>query len=94
MLKDNETKPLEQPAVRRSAFDEVRKWDNEQLRTIFKEVKEIGKLDAPRYFKQSDKMKQLFELEKADYCTWADLFSNVQSAIEVEILRRVRTDAW
>ena len=70
-------------AVRRSAFDEVRKWDNEQLRTLLKEVKEMGKLDAPRYFKQSDKMKQLFELEKADYYTWADQFSNVQRAIEV-----------
>ena len=81
-------------AVRRSAFDEVRKWDNEQLRTLLKEIKDMGKLDAPRYFKQSDKMKQLFELEKADYYTWADQFSNVQIAIEVEILWRVRTDAW
>jgi hypothetical protein len=86
--------PFQHPAVRRSAFDEVRKWDNEQLRTLLKEVKEMGKLDAPRYFKQSDKMKQLFELEKADYYTWADQFSNVQRAIEVEILWRVRTDAW
>lgn len=80
--------------VRRSAFDEVRKWDNEQLRTLLKEVKEIGKQDAPRYFKKSDKMKQLFELEKADYYTWAGQFINVQRAIEVEILYRVGTDAW
>ena len=83
-----------QAAVRRSAFDEVRKLDNEQLRSLLKEVKEIGKQDAPRYFKQSDKMKQLFELEKADYYTWADQFSNVQRAIEVDILWRVRTDVW
>jgi hypothetical protein len=86
--------PLQQTAVRCSAFDKVRKWDNEQLRTLLKEVKEMGKLDAPKYFKQSDKMKQLFELEKADYYTWADQFSNVQRAIEVEILWRVSTDAW
>jgi transposase len=86
--------PLQQTAVRRSAFDEVRKWENDQLRTLLKEVKEMGELDAPRHFKQSDKMKQLFELEKADYYTWADQFSNVQRAIEVEILWRVRTDAW
>jgi hypothetical protein len=39
-------------------------------------------------------MKKLFELEKADYYTWADQFSNVKRAIEVEILWRVRTDAW
>jgi len=92
----SEKKYLEeaQKDVRHSAFDEVRKWDNEQLRTLLKEVKEIGKQDAPRYFKQSDKMKQLFELEKADYYTWADQVSNVQRAIEVEILWRVRTDAW
>ena len=81
-------------AVRRSAFDEVRKWNNEQLRNLLKEVKEMGKLDAPRHFKQSDKMKQLFDLEKAYCYTWADQFSNVQRAIEVEILWRVRTDAW
>ena len=86
--------PLQQTAVRRSAFDEVRKWDNEQLRTLLKEVKEMCKLDAPRYFKQSNRMKQLFELEKTDYYTWADQFSNVQRAIEVEILWRVRTDVW
>jgi hypothetical protein len=77
-----------------SAFDEVRKLDNEQLRTLFKEVKEIGKQDASRHFKQSDTMKKLFELEKPDYCTWYDQFSNVQRAIEIEILFRVRTDAW
>jgi hypothetical protein len=89
-----QTPPLQQTAFRRSAFDEVRKWDNEQLRTLLKEVKEMGKLDAPRYFKQSDKMKQLFELEKADYYTWADQFSNVQRAIEVEILWKVINDTW
>jgi hypothetical protein len=85
---------LQQTAVRRSALDEVRKWENEQLRNLLKEVKEMGKQDAPRHFKQSNEMKQLFELEKADYYTWADQFSNVQRAIEVEILWRVRTDAW
>ena len=93
-LNTEETANSDLGAVRRSAFDEVRKWDNEQLRTLLKEVKEMGKQDAPRYFKQSDKMKQLFELEKADYYTWADQFSNVQGAIEVEILWRVITDAW
>ena len=93
-LNESENKPSCLGAVRRGAFDEVRKWDNEQLRSLLKEVKEMGKQDAPRYFKQSDKMKQLFELEKADYYTWADQFSNVQRAIEVEILWRVRTDAW
>lgn len=92
--KNNETAQLGIGAVRRSAFDQVRKWDNEQLRTLFKEVKEMGKKDAPRYFKQSKEMKQLFELEKADYYTWADQFSNVKIAIEVEILWRVRMDAW
>jgi len=93
-LNTSQKPPLHQATVRRSAFDEVRKWENEQLRKLLKEVKEMGKEDAPRYFKQSDKMKQLFELEKADYYTWADQFSNVQRAIEVEILWRVRTDAW
>ena len=87
-------KALLETAVRRSAFDEVRKLDNEQLRTLLKEAKEMGKQDAPRHFKQSDKMKQLFELENADYYTWTDQFSNVQTAIEVEILWRVRTDSW
>jgi hypothetical protein len=82
------------PHNRHSSFDEVRKLDNEQLRTLFKEVKEIGKQDAARHYKQSDTMKQLFEIEKSDYCTWYDQFSNVQRAIELQILFRVRTDAW
>jgi hypothetical protein len=77
----------------KSALDEVRKLDNEELRNLLKEVREMGGQDAPRHFKKSDKMKQLFELEKADYYTWADQFSNVQRAIEVEVLWRVRYDA-
>jgi hypothetical protein len=75
-------------------FDEVRKFSNEQLRILLKEIKAIGKAIAPASFKQSDKMKQLFELAKADCQTWLDLFNNVQKAIEAEILCRVRTDAW
>lgn len=82
------------PSIRYSAFDEVRKLNNEQLQTLLKEIKEISEQKAPRYFKQSDKMKQLFKLEKIDYYTWADQFSNVQKAIEIEILWRIKTDAW
>lgn len=77
-----------------TAFDEVRKLDNEELRTLLKEVKEMRKIDAPRYFKQSKKMKQLFKLEKPNSNTWSDQFYDVQRAIELEILWRVRTDAW
>lgn len=80
--------------TKNNALNEVRGYGNEQLRSLLKEVKAIGQLDAPRYAKQSDIMKKLFELEKADYYTWADQFSNVQRAIEIEILFRVRTDAW
>ena len=93
-LNTEETANNDLGAVSRSAFDKVRKYDNEQLRSLLKEVKEIGKLDAPRHAKQTPIMKQLFELEKADYYTWSDQFSNVQRAIEIEILWRVRTDAW
>lgn len=78
----------------RNSFDEVCKWDNEQLRNLLKEVKNMSKLDAPIDFKQSDKMKQLFDLEKSDHYTWIDQFSNVQKAIESEILRRIRTNDW
>jgi len=76
------------------AFGEVSKLNNERLRNLLKEVKEMGQHDAPRYFEQSEEMKQLFELEKSKYCTWADQFSTVQRAIEVEILWRIRTDVW
>lgn len=92
-IEENKTEYVKN-TVKYNSFDETRKYDNEQLRSLLKEVKEIGKLDAPRYAKQSNIMKQLFELEKADYYTWADQFSNVQRAIEIEILFRVRTDAW
>lgn len=91
---EEQNQTLQQTAIKHNAFDKVLKWENEQLRKLLKEVKEMGEEDAPKYFKQSKEMKQLFELEKADYYTWADQFSNVQRAIEVEILWRVRTDAW
>lgn len=80
--------------IRRSAFDEVRKYDNELLRSLLKEAKEIGKIDAPKYAKQTAIMKQLIELEETDYYTWLDQFNNVQRAIEIEILWRIRMDVW
>jgi hypothetical protein len=80
--------------VRLSAFDKVREYDNSQLRALLKELHKICSQDAPRYFKQSGKMKELFKLEKSDYYGWVDQLSNIETAIKVEILYRVRTDAW
>ena len=84
---------LHKSKVRCSAFSEVSKLDNQQLRYLLKEIREISQIDKPSYAKQSDIMKQLFDLEKTDFYSWYDQFSNVKRAIEVEILWRVRTDA-
>lgn len=80
--------------VKDTAFKEVRKWDNEELRKLLKEVKAMSNLDAPRYFKQSKKLKKLFELEKTNYNCWAEQFINSRRAIEVEILHRIENDIW
>ena len=80
--------------TKNSAFNEVRKYSNEQLRSLLKEIKKISKHDAPRYVEQSVNMAQLFALEEADYNTWLDTFRNVQNSIEREILFRVANDVW
>lgn len=78
----------------KNAFNEVRNFNKEQLTSLLKECREIGKLEAPRYAKQSKELKQLFELEKEPFYSWSDQFSNVKQAIEIEILARVRNDVW
>ena len=50
--------------------------------------------DVPKSYPQSDTMQHLFRLENADCSTWADQFFIVKKAIEVEILRRIKTDNW
>ena len=75
-----------------SAYSEVRNYNNEQLRSLLKEIKEIGKLDAPKYAKQTAEMKHLFNTEKTNYNNWYNQFSYVSNAIEVEILHRIRTN--
>ena len=80
--------------TKNSAFNEVRKYSNEQLRELLKEIKKISNHDAPRYVAQSINMIQLFALEEADYNTWLDTFRNVQNSIEREILFRVLNDVW
>lgn len=78
--------------VRHCALFEVQKYDNTQLRNLFKEIHKIGNADAPAKVKQSKTMKQLFELEKSNYNYWIDKYYNVSRAIEIEILHRVRQD--
>lgn len=77
-----------------SALREVRMYDNETLKSLLKEIKEISKQNAPFYAKKNDLMKDLFTYEKTKYNTWLDQFHNVQQAIEIEILERIRTDNW
>jgi hypothetical protein len=74
-----------------NAFTETRNYSNNDLRELLREVKEISGLDAPRHTKKSDKLETLFKLEKTQYNSWADQFSNVRRAIEIEILDRVTT---
>lgn len=69
-------------------------FDNERLRKLLKEIKKIGDRDKPRYAKQSENMKVLFENEKTEYNHWLDQYSMVKLMIETEILHRVRTDIW
>ena len=81
-------------AHRNSCFCEVRKLDNEHLKMLLKETHKIAMFDVPKSYPQSDTMQHLFDLENADCSTWADQFFIVKKAIEVEILRRIKTDNW
>ena len=92
----NETQNWKQSVrdVGSDIYSEVRKFDNDKLRELLKEAARISKQKAPANFKQSKTMKQLFIVAFSDFYSWGTQFNIVQSAIEFEILRRVRTNAW
>ena len=77
-----------------SSNTEVRKFDNEILRELYKEIKDTYKHEKPALVKQSETMKLLFELENYSFFSWSDKHSTVMRAIESEILYRVRENKW
>ncbi len=77
-----------------NAYTKVRELDNDKLRELVKEIWNISNSDVPSKVKHSPEMKLLFQLEKTSWRYWADQFSNVRMAIEIEILHRVRTDKF
>lgn len=76
--------------LKECALFEVKNYDNSQLRNLLKEINKIGNSHAPANVKQTKIMKQLFKLEKRDCNSWINQYHNVKTAIEVEILHRVR----
>lgn len=77
-----------------SVFDEIRKYDNEKLRLILKEIKFIGSLDAPARIKYSCETNRLFEIEKNNSMNWLECYYNISNFIESEILKRIRENLW
>lgn len=76
----------------KNAFKIVRSYNDEQLLSLFKELKEMSNLDAPRNFKKSDLMNELFNLEKTKQNSWSDQYYNVIKVIEIELLNRCGED--
>lgn len=85
---------METITVHTNAYSKVRDYDNKQLRDLLKELWAISNMDAPRQAKHSADMKLLFQLEKTSFNYWADQFSDVRRAIEIEILDRIRNDKF
>jgi len=85
---------METITIPNNAYSQAREYTNEQLRELLKEIWNISNMDTPRDAKHSPNMKVLFGLEKTSWNYWADQFSNVRRAIEIEILHRVRTDKF
>jgi hypothetical protein len=76
------------------SLNELHLFSKKQLRKLLKETSAIRKSRTPFFEKQSAMLKQLFELENCDIYSWTDKFNKVQILIEIEILRRVKNDAW
>lgn len=74
------------------AFDKVSSLTKEELIELLKELRDISKRKDPANHKQSKNMKELFKLENNGW--WSDQFVNVESAIKIEILDRIRKDNW
>lgn len=77
-----------------SSNTEVRKFDNDSLRELYKEIKDMYNHEKPANVKQSESIKLLFELENYDFYSWSDKHSTVMRAIESEILHRVLKNKW
>jgi (p)ppGpp synthase/HD superfamily hydrolase len=77
-----------------TSFDKVHQANNQQLILLLKEIKQMSLLDAPKDFKKSEAMEELFELEKQDCYTWSDQYGIVKRAIENQILDRLKNDNW
>ncbi len=77
-----------------SSIDLVKELDNDTLKSLLKEIHEIGKLDKPALAKYSPEMTKLFKSEKHEYNYWSDQYSNVSCSIQFQILHRIRTDIW
>lgn len=76
-----------------NSFEIIKNYTNEQLRSLVKEMHEIGKLDAPAHAKLSPEMQMLFDSQK-DYGFWINKYHNVNISIDWEIKRRIVEDRF
>lgn len=75
-----------------NVFTKVAEVDNDTLRSLAKEIKKISNADAPAHVKQSDLMKELFDMEKTEWNHWGDRYHTVRLAIDTEIIFRFTND--
>jgi hypothetical protein len=65
-------------------FLQVREHSDEELRSLLRELTEIGSHDAPKSVEQSGLLKELFEVSGS----WLEQYNTVLSAIHAEVIRR------
>lgn len=72
----------------------IEKLNKTELRDLLIELRNIGNVDKPAYFKKSETLSSLFNAENSEFYTWSDKFSNVRRYIESEILYRIIKNMW
>ena len=74
----------------------INSLSNDQLRSLLKEIKNIGNSDTPKEYKKSPNMELLFKTYNLEY-KWAvfyDTHSNITNLINYEILNRIVIDKF
>lgn len=73
-----------------TASTEVKNISNNDLKSLLIELESMGKTNAPALVKQSNLMKRLFKIERAEYNYFMDQYHNVDSALRFEVVRRFK----
>jgi hypothetical protein len=81
---------MEKPTI----FQEVEQFSNDQLKDLLKEVWKIANSETPSKVKRSRQLSLLMKSGKIMSIFWYESFSLCKTAVEREILFRIRESKW